>query len=95
MLQILTDNYLATPSPLIPYLEEADKTTQFLASSLYSDPRFPVPVPAEGGGGERERTMARLEGQIEDLRKRVEGVDFDAESLKRDPEKERFLERWA
>lgn len=90
MLQILTDNCAATPSSLQPYLEAADKTTQLLSTSLYSNPRFPV----SEGGGERGQRMKELQDQLEMLRKRFEGVHFDVESLKRDPERERFLERW-
>lgn len=90
MLQILADNYAVTPSPLQPYLEAADKTTQLLATSLYSNPQFPVPE----GGGERGQRMKELEDQFEVLRRGIEGVHFDVESLKGDPERERFLERW-
>ncbi|KAL1958100.1 hypothetical protein VTO42DRAFT_5140 [Malbranchea cinnamomea] len=92
MLQVLQDCYSAAVTPLLPYLDAAEKTAQSLGSSLHSNPTFP-----NSGGhenGERWQRLGKLEEELQALEERIEGLDFNTDSLRRDPDKERFLERW-
>lgn len=83
IIQGIQDDYTATPAVLSRDLKATDKTAQLLASSLHTD---------YCGDEERPQKLAALETQIDRIRKGVGALDTD--SLRGNPEQERFVEQW-